>query len=93
MKVKYQWGKYSIGVFASYHSTFTEYLDDVGSDPYPDAQALYNSNGNEGAAAAYFSNPTSINTDGKLRSDPSSGNDSFLKFGIIISRKLFNPKN
>ncbi|MDC1540536.1 DUF6089 family protein [Flavobacteriaceae bacterium] len=93
MKIKYQWGKYSIGVFASYHSTFTEYLDDVGSDPYPDAQALYDSNGNEGAAAVYFSNPTSINTNGKLRSDPSSGNDSFLKFGIMISRKLFNPKN
>jgi hypothetical protein len=92
-KLKYQIGKNSIGLFASYHSTLTDYLDDVGADPYPDRDALYNSNGENGGASVYFSNPTSINTTNRLRSDPSSGNDSFVKVGISITRKLFNPKN
>ena len=93
LKIKYQIGKYSVGLFASYHSTFSEYLDDVGSDPYPNTDALYEASGENGGAAVYFSNPTSINTTDRLRSDPSSANDSFVKFGISVTRKFFNPKN
>lgn len=82
--------KNTIGFMISYHRTFTDYLDDVGADKYPDPSLLYEKTKNNPAAAVYFSNPTSdYITPGRLRSSPSNPTDSYLSFNIFYSRKIF----
>ena len=74
----------------SYHRTFSDYIDDVGADLYPDPILLYEKNKTNGAAAVFFSNPTSdYITPGRLRSSPSNPSDSYITFNLIYSRKIF----
>lgn len=80
----------SFGLMASYHRTFSDYLDDVGADKYPDPSILYEKTKTNPAAAVYFSNPTSdYITPGRLRSSPSNPTDSYFTFNIFYSRKIF----
>lgn len=73
-------------LFCGYHMAFTDYLDDVGPDSYPDPVALAAVNTANPEAAAYFSNPTKrIVTKGQLRSGSAGGSDGFLTFGFILS--------
>ena len=90
-KFKYQWSRLnSVGFYFSFHNTFSDYIDDVGPDVYPDSKILLNE---FGAEAAYFSNPTGNIKSGAIRSFPNDGSDSFLSFGVFFSRKLFKSKN
>lgn len=74
-------------VFATYHLAFSDYLDDVGPTPYPDLIQVEQKNGDNGAAAAYFANPTRrAVTPNQLRSGLTSGNDSFLMLGFKLSK-------
>ena len=83
----------SVGILLTYHRAFSNYLDDVGADAYPDPQLLFEKMKENGAAAVYFSNPTSdYITPGRLRSSPSNPRDSYLTFNILFTRKLFNKK-
>ena len=81
----------AIGLMISYHRTFSDYIDDVGPDKYPDPNLLFEkTKNNNGAAAVYFSNPTSdYITPGRLRSSPSNPTDSYMTFNIFYSRKIF----
>lgn len=82
--------KNALGLLISYHRTFTDYLDDVGADVYPDPALLMNISKNNGAAAVYFSNPTSdYITPGRLRSSPSNPTDSYFSFNLLFTRKIF----
>ncbi len=82
--------KYSLSFLLSYHRSFTDYLDDVGADFYPDPSKLFTKAGSNGSAAVYFSNPTSdYITTGRLRSSPSNPTDSYFSFNILFTRKLF----
>ncbi len=82
--------KNTLSLLLAYHRTFTDYLDDVGPDLYPNADILFTNSNLNGAAAVYFSNPTSdYIVPGRLRSSPSNPTDSYLSFNIIFSRKLF----
>lgn len=82
--------KYALSFLLSYHRAFTDYLDDVGADLYPDPNKLYEKALPNGAAAVYFSNPTSdYITSGRLRSSPSNPSDSYFSFNILFTRKLF----
>jgi len=82
--------KSSLGFMLSYHRTFSDYIDDVGADLYPDPILLYEKNKTNGAAAVFFSNPTSdYITPGRLRSSPSNPSDSYITFNLIYSRKIF----
>ena len=75
-------------LFATYHLAFTNYLDDVGPDPYPDPVALAAANPTNAAAAVYFSNPTNkyihrgANTE--LRSGAADVSDGFFTFGFTL---------
>lgn len=73
-------------LFATYHMAFTNYLDDVGPDPYPNNlnQALANPSNPD--PAVYFSNPTnrSVNK-GQLRSGLVDGSDVFFTFGFTLA--------
>ncbi len=82
-------------LFATYHLAFTNYLDDVGPDPYPDqaavrtaVQALDPSNpliSEKMEAAAYFSNPTNRYVrKGQLRSGAADVSDGFFTFGFTL---------
>jgi len=83
--------KYALGFLISYHKAFTQYLDDVGADFYPDPNILFNKVGDKGAAAVYFSNPTSqYYPQGTPRSSPGNPNDSYFSFNILFTKKLFN---
>lgn len=82
--------KYALSFLLSYHRTFTDYLDDVGADFYPDPDKLFQKAAPNGAAAVFFSNPTSAYiTPGRLRSSPSNPTDSYISFNILLTRKLF----
>ncbi len=82
--------KYALSFLLSYHRTFTDYLDDVGADVYPDPDKLFSKATPNGAAAVFFSNPTShYITPGRLRSSPSNPTDSYFSFNILLTRKLF----
>jgi hypothetical protein len=82
--------KYSAGFLFSYHRSFSNYLDDVGADIYPDPDLLLEKLKLNGPAAVYFSNPTSqFITPGTLRSSPGSPNDSYFSFNILFTKKLF----
>ncbi len=73
-------------LFASYHMTFTDYLDDVGADPYPDPISIATANPSNPEAAAYFSNPTKrIVNKGQLRSGASGGADGFFTLGFVLA--------
>jgi len=76
----------NLSFIAEYHKSFTDYLDDVGADKYPDPNVLLSK---KGAPAVYFSNPTSdyIST-GRLRNFPTSPSDNYLNFGISITKRL-----
>ena len=82
--------KYSAGLLFSYHRAFSNYIDDVGPDVYPDPNLLLEKLKQDGAAAVYFSNPTSqFITPGTLRSSPGTPNDSYFSFNLLFTRKLF----
>jgi hypothetical protein len=82
--------KNSISFLLSYHRAFSNYLDDVGSDIYPDPDLLLSKTKLNGPAAVYFSNPTSqFIPFGTLRSSPGIPNDSYFSFNILYTRKLF----
>jgi hypothetical protein len=83
--------KYSTGILFSYHRTFSNYIDDVGNDLYPNPNLLFQTLKENSAAAVYFSNPTSqFIPQGTLRSSPGNPNDSYFSFNILFTRKLFN---
>ncbi len=78
----------TIGFFVAYHSSFTDYLDDVGADLYPNSQALF---AKGGAAAVYFSNPTSdAIVAGRKRNFPTSPTDSYIHYGISFTKKILH---
>jgi hypothetical protein len=86
-QVRYYLNKKTIyTLFASYHLAFTDYLDDVGPDPYPDGVQLAAANGANGDAAAYFANPTRrVVGKSQLRSGLADGADSFFTFGFTLA--------
>jgi len=89
-KVKYQLNRYnSVGFNLSYHRSMSDYLDDVGPDPYPSVVSLMKSKITNKDAAIYFSNPTSRNVIGQYRNSPDNAKDSYLNFTVFYSRKLF----
>jgi hypothetical protein len=90
LKVKYQLNRQSsVGFNMSYHRSMSDYLDDVGPDPYPSVASLMKSNITNKDAAIFFSNPTSRNVIGQYRNSPDNAKDSYLNFTIFYSRKLF----
>lgn len=90
INIKYQINKLNnIGFNLSYHNSFSNYLDDVGPDPYPTIASILKSKIINKDAAIYFSNTTSKNALGQYRNSPDAANDSYLNFGIYYSRKLF----
>jgi len=90
-KVKYQLSRFnSVGIHFAFHKSMSDYLDDVGPDPYPNALTLLANTKTDGAAAVYFSNPTSRSvTKGQLRNSPTKPSDSWMNFGLFFSRRLF----
>ncbi|MFM1756774.1 MAG: hypothetical protein RL621_1747 [Bacteroidota bacterium] len=91
IKLKYQINRFnSVGAHFSFHKSMSDYLDDVGSDVYPNPLTLLEKSKTDGAAAVYFSNPTSRPTSiGQLRNSPNKASDSFIQLGIFYSRRLF----
>ena len=89
-KLRYQISKRnSIGVHFSLHKSVSDYLDDVGSDAYPDPAKIYSATKTFPEAAVYFSNPTARSTNyGQLRNSPNSASDMYLIFGIFYSFKF-----
>lgn len=90
-KVKYQLSRFnSVGIHFAFHKSMSDYLDDVGPDPYPNALTLLEKTKSDAAAAVYFSNPTSrAVTKGQLRNSPTKPSDGWVNFGIFFSRRLF----
>ena len=90
-KVKYQLSRFnSVGIHFAYHKSMSDYLDDVGPDPYPNALTLLEKTKTDAAAAVYFSNPTARTvTKGQLRNSPTRPSDGWVNFGIFFSRRLF----
>ena len=90
-KVKYQLSRFnSVGIHFAFHKSMSDYLDDVGPDPYPNALSLLEKTKTDAAAAVYFSNPTSRTvTKGQLRNSPTKPSDGWVNFGIFFSRRLF----
>jgi hypothetical protein len=79
--------KIIIGANISYHFTFTNYLDDVGPDPFPSESSLLNQGGENAQATIYFSNPTRVNyKPQQLRSATIEGYDSFMTLTFKISK-------
>ena len=72
--------------FATYHLAFTNYLDDVGPDPYPDPIAIGLANPDNPDAAKYFANPTNrFVKNGQLRSGAADVSDGFFTFGFTLA--------
>lgn len=72
--------------FATYHLAFTNYLDDVGPDPYPDRIAIGAANPDNPARAQYFANPTNrLVKPGQLRSGAADVSDGFFTFGFTLA--------
>jgi hypothetical protein len=86
-QVRYYLNKKTIfSLFASYHLAFTDYLDDVGPDAYPDPAKLAAANAGNSDAAVYLSNPTKrLVGASQLRSGLASGSDSFFTFGFTLA--------
>ena len=71
--------------FATYHLAFTNYLDDVGPDAYPDPIRIGQANPDNPARAQYFANPTNRFTKpGQLRSGAADVSDGFFTFGFTL---------
>ncbi|MCB9263210.1 MAG: hypothetical protein H6607_12620 [Flavobacteriales bacterium] len=68
----------------TYHKLFMDYLDDVSTGEFPDADALKAVNPDLGDIAVQLSNPNGISG----RRSFSDVNDGFSYFGITITRKL-----
>ena len=87
-QLRYYLNKKTIfSAFATYHFAFTNYLDDVGPDPYPDPVKLAAASTPELAAAAvYFSNPTNryVRVGQTLRSGAADVSDGFFTFGFTL---------
>lgn len=90
-KVKYQLSRFnSVGIHFAIHKSMSDYLDDVGPDPYPNTTELLNNTKTDAPAAVYFSNPTSrAITKGQLRNSPTKPSDGWVNFGLFFSRRLF----
>lgn len=90
-KVKYQLSRFnSVGIHLAIHKSMSDYLDDVGPDPYPNTLDLLSKTKTDAPAAVYFSNPTSRTTSkGQLRNSPTKPSDGWVNFGIFFSRRLF----
>ena len=74
-----------LSLFAIYHLTFTNYLDDVGPDAYPAPSKLAAANPKNADPALYFANPTNrLVSPGMLRSGQADGPDSFFAFGLTL---------
>ena len=72
--------------FATYHLAFTNYLDDVGPDPYPDRLAIGAANPDNPVRAQYFANPTNrFVKPGQLRSGAADVSDGFFTFGFTLA--------
>lgn len=72
--------------FATYHLAFTNYLDDVGPDPYPDPIAVGLAYPDNPDAAKYFANPTNRYVQkGQLRSGAADVSDGFFTFGFTLA--------
>jgi hypothetical protein len=72
--------------FATYHLAFTNYLDDVGPDPYPDPIAIGLANQDDPDRAKYFANPTNRYVQkGQLRSGAADVSDGFFTFGFTLA--------
>jgi outer membrane protein W len=72
--------------FATYHLAFTNYLDDVGPDPYPDPIAIGLANPDNPERAKYFANPTNrFVKNGQLRSGAADVSDGFFTFGFTLA--------
>ena len=91
LKLKYQVNRLnSAGIFFTIHKSFSDYLDDVGADEYPNIAKLLAKTTTNADAAVYFSNPTSRPiSQGQFRNSPNSPKDSFIQFGVFYARKLF----
>jgi hypothetical protein len=64
---------------------FTNYLDDVGPDAYPDPIRIGQANPDNPARAQYFANPTNRFTKpGQLRSGAADVSDGFFTFGFTL---------
>lgn len=87
-QLRYYLNKSTIfSLFATYHLAFTNYLDDVGPDPYPDRAAIGLANPDNPAMAQYFANPTNRYVKpGQLRSGAADVSDGFFTFGFTLSR-------
>ncbi len=92
-QLRYYLNKKTIfSAFATYHLAFTNYLDDVGPDPYPDPVALAAAGKTKGltdeqiAASVYFSNPTNryVTVGKTLRSGAADVSDGFFTFGFTL---------
>lgn len=78
--------KWAFSIFIDYNASFTDYLDDVGPNAYPDRQLMESQ---LGPIAAYFSNPTNKAVGlNELRSGVSNSKDAFFTFGFKLCRSL-----
>jgi hypothetical protein len=72
--------------FATYHLAFTNYLDDVGPDPYPNPIDVGLAYPDNPEAAKYFANPTNrFVKNGQLRSGAADVSDGFFTFGFTLA--------
>ncbi len=77
---------WTFAVVVDYHVSFSDYLDDVGPNVYPDLQLM---EAQISPIAAYFSNPTNRTVgNNELRSGVTTSNDAFFTFGFKLSRSL-----
>ena len=91
-KIKYQLSRFnSFGILFSIHNSFSDYLDDVGPDEYPDLSKLLSKTDPKFAdAAVHLSNPTRRPiSQGQLRNNPTKPKDSYITFGFFYARRLF----
>lgn len=86
-QIRYYLNKKTIfSLFATYHLAFTNYLDDVGPDPYPDPIEIGLANPENPSAAKYFANPTNrFVQKGQLRSGATDVSDGFFTFGFTLA--------
>jgi hypothetical protein len=77
--------KAAISLSYTYNLLFTDYLDDVGVDPYPQDEALKAANPNLGPIAVTLSNPGNQ----KGYRSYSDKNDGYGTWGITMSFKIY----
>ncbi|MBO6517470.1 MAG: hypothetical protein JJ975_13065 [Bacteroidia bacterium] len=76
--------KFLLGFGYTYHKLFTDYLDDVSTGRYPDADALKAANPDLGDVAVSLSNPNNQSGQRSYSGD----NDGFSYFGFSFTWKL-----